>query len=120
RANRIIAFQWRRADIRPHLEKLGFSPNSINTIPSNQSVTLDGVEQGNYVKAGVAKPRAYRVGRGLFQLTGDSDSLLAIAPPLIAERRSSPYWQMLSQTASGRGRFEPDVSTAGLPTKSVR
>ena len=104
RANRIIAFQWRRADIRPHLEKLGFSPNSINTIPSNQSVTLDGVEQGNYVKAGVAKPRAYRVGRGLFQLIGDSDSLLAIAPPLIAERRSSP---LLANAEPDRKRTRP-------------
>ena len=115
RANRIIAFQWRRADIRPHLEKLGFSPNSINTIPSNQSVTLDGVEQGNYVKAGVAKPRAYRVGRGLFQLIGDSDSLLAIAPPLIAERRSSP---LLANAEPDRKRTRP-LRTGRIHSRSA-
>ena len=62
---------WTRQCLRPHL--LGpYTPNSINTIPSNQSITKDGKEIGNYVKHG-RDPKAWRVGHGEFQLVVDPD-----------------------------------------------
>ena len=67
----LIPRVWTRECLRPHL--LGpYTPNSINTIPSNQSITRDGKEIGNYVKHG-RDPKAWRVGRGEFQLVVDPD-----------------------------------------------
>ena len=67
----LIPRVWTRECLRPHL--LGpYTPNSINTIPSNQSITRDGKEIGKYVKHG-RDPKAWRVGRGEFQLVVDPD-----------------------------------------------
>lgn len=63
---------WTRADIRPHLEG-NFTPSTINTVPSNQSMTRDGAEMGNYVMNGVAA-MAWRVARGQFELIDDPEA----------------------------------------------
>ncbi len=72
RENRLIPYIWTRADLRPHLQSPhgAFTHNSITTIPSNQSMTKDGSEKGNYVKKG-QPAKAWRVGRGKFQLVDD-------------------------------------------------
>jgi hypothetical protein len=64
-----IPRQWRVADIMSEL-KAQFSVNYIRTAPANQSISIDGKEKGNYVLKG-AKPEAYRLGDGLYELIGD-------------------------------------------------
>jgi len=64
-----IPRQWRVADIMPQL-KGRFSVNSIRTVPANQSISADGKEKGNYVLKG-AKPEAYRLGDGMYELIDD-------------------------------------------------
>ena len=62
---------WTRDCLCPYL--LGpYTTNSINTIPSNGSMTRDGKQIGNYVKNG-QEARAWRVGPGEFQLVVDPD-----------------------------------------------
>ena len=69
RENRKIPCTWTRADLKPHL--LGkFALNSINSIPSNESMTRDGKEKGDSVRRGQSA-KAYRVGGGKFQLVND-------------------------------------------------
>ena len=67
----LIPRVWRLAHLRSHLSAK-YKPNSINTIPSNQSITRDGKEIGNYVNRG-QDPKAWRIGRGEFQLVVDPD-----------------------------------------------
>lgn len=69
RANRQIPFVWTRADLKQHLSGK-FASGSISTIPSNASMTRDGKEKGDYVRRG-QRPKAWRVGRGKFQLIND-------------------------------------------------
>lgn len=71
----LIPLVWKRSHIRPYLERPNgrFAPNAINTIPSNQSMTMDGLTLGNYIKKGQT-PKAWRVGShgsGEFQLICD-------------------------------------------------
>ena len=64
-----IPRQWCVADIMPHL-KGRFSPNTVQTVPANQSLSGDGKEKGNYVLRG-AQPKAIRLGDGLYELIDD-------------------------------------------------
>ena len=70
----LIPREWKRAHLRPHLEEPQgpFSLNTIMTVPSNQSLKMDGSEPGNYVKKGQS-PKAWRVGKGTFRLIVDPD-----------------------------------------------
>ena len=64
-----IPHQWCVADILPHLKRR-FSVNTIQTVPANQSISVDGKEKGNYVLRGT-KPEAYRLGEGMYELIDD-------------------------------------------------
>jgi hypothetical protein len=72
RKRNIIPKQWFRGDIRPHLRDR-FAKNTINTVPSNASISRDGSIKGDYVKKG-GLAKAYRVGRGLYELINDPES----------------------------------------------
>ena len=88
---------WTRKCLRPHL--LGpYTPNSINTIPSNQSITKDGKEIGNYVKHGLY-PKAWRVGHGEFQLVVDPDDDAATQGKEL--RRAQAYAHVAREIAKG-------------------
>jgi hypothetical protein len=62
---------WTRAQLRPLLRGR-FADNTINSVPSNQSMTPDGREQGDYVRRGI-KAAAWRVAPGVFELVDDPD-----------------------------------------------
>ena len=64
-----IPRQWRVADIRLHLVGR-FSPNTIRTVPANQSISRDRKVKGNYVLRGTP-PEAFRLGDGLYELIDD-------------------------------------------------
>ena len=81
REQELIPLVWKRSHIRPYLERPNgrFASNAINTIPSNQSMTMDGQELGNYIKKGQT-PKAWRVGSyrsGEFQLICDPNDDIA-------------------------------------------
>jgi hypothetical protein len=69
RENDRIPRQWRVADILPHLKRR-FRPNTVRTVPANQSISRDGKEKGNYVLRGT-EPKAFRLGDGLYELIDD-------------------------------------------------
>jgi hypothetical protein len=66
-----ISRTWKTADLRPHLQKR-YSENTIERDPYNSSIARDGKAIGNFVKRGWL-PKAWRVGRGEFQLVVDPD-----------------------------------------------
>ena len=70
----LIPLEWSREHLRRHLQKPQgpFSPNTINTLPSNQSDKVDGSDPGNSVKNGQS-PKAWRVRKGVFRLVVDPD-----------------------------------------------
>ena len=65
---------WKRGHLREHLQEPAgpFSPNTINTIPSNYYITNTGSEMGNSVLKGY-DPKVWLVGRGQYQLISDPD-----------------------------------------------
>ena len=65
-----IPYRWTRSDIRPALLAAGYSDNTINSVPSNASVSPDGVEQGDYVRRGRAA-WFFRHGGGVYSLIDD-------------------------------------------------
>jgi len=69
----LIPRQWTRNDLRSHLNGL-FLPNTINTVPSNQSMTRDGSQKGNYIVRGY-QAKAWRVGPGKFELIDDPEDV---------------------------------------------
>ncbi len=102
---------WTRDSLRSHL--LGpYTPNSISTIPSNQSIARDGKQLGNYVKNG-REPKAWRVGPGEFQLVTDPDDDTATQD---AERRRA---QAYAQLARAKAAGSP-YPLRGLPIKYER
>ena len=102
---------WTRNSLRPHL--LGpYTPNSINTIPSNQSMARDGTQPGNYVKNG-REPKAWRVGPGEFQLVIDPDDDKATQDAEL--RRARAYSQVARAKAAGS-----PYPLQGLPLKYER
>ena len=66
-----ITRTWKRAAIKEHLSGR-FAATTINSEPSNYSISKKGSEIGNFVKEGQA-PRAWRMGRGQYQLIEDPD-----------------------------------------------
>ena len=72
RHQRRISRVWKRKDI---LDNLGMEhkQNTINTVPSNFSISREGDGIGNSVKEKGATPIFWRVGRGLFQLVVDPE-----------------------------------------------
>ena len=73
RKRNLIPKQWSRGDIRPHLHDR-FKQNTINTVPSNASISRDGSIKGDYVKKrGLVAAKAYRAGCGLFELIDDPE-----------------------------------------------
>ncbi|MYC05602.1 MAG: DUF2442 domain-containing protein [Chloroflexi bacterium] len=68
----LIPLVWKREHIRPYMERPNgqFAPNAVTTIPSNQSMSKDGSEKGDYVKKGRAA-KAWRIGKGEFKLIDD-------------------------------------------------
>ena len=102
---------WTRDSLRPYL--MGpYTPNSINTIPSNRSIARDGKQVGNYVKNG-QEPKAWRVGPGEFQLVIDPDDDPATQD---AERRRA---QAYAQIARAKAAGSP-YPLQGLPLKYDR
>ena len=102
---------WTRDSLRPHL--LGpYTPNSINTIPSNRSLARDGKQVGNYVKNG-QEPKAWRVGPGEFQLVIDPDDDAATQDA--ERRRARAYAQIARAKAAGS-----PYPLLGLPFKYDR
>jgi hypothetical protein len=79
RRTKKIPLQWRRSHIEPYLREK-YEPTTILTVPSNQSISKDGVNKGNYVKRGM-EAKAYRIDRGLFQLINDPGEALGSATP---------------------------------------
>ena len=102
---------WTRDSLRPYL--MGpYTPNSINSIPSNGSMTRDGKEIGNYVKNG-QEARAWRVGPGEFQLVVDpADNVEAQDAE---RRRARAYAQVARVKAAGN-----PYPLRGLPLKYDR
>ncbi|MFC1978284.1 hypothetical protein ACFLWS_08535 [Chloroflexota bacterium] len=69
----LIPRQWSRADIRPFLADK-YKPNTMNSLPSNQSMKRDGSSKGNYILRGL-DPKGWRIEPGIFELIEDpSDS----------------------------------------------
>ncbi len=62
---------WKTVDLRPHLRER-YAENTIERDPYNSSIARDGKGIGNFVKRG-RLPKAWRVGRGEFQLVVDPD-----------------------------------------------
>ena len=70
----LIPRVWKRADLIPHLLD-SYAEGSINTIPSNASISMEYAGIGDYVKKS-QEPRAWRVGlprSGQYQLIEDPD-----------------------------------------------
>lgn len=102
---------WTRDDLRPHM--MGpYTPNSINTIPSNASLSRDGKQLGNYVKNG-REPQAWRVGPAVFRLVIDPDDDTATQD---AERRRAQAYAHIGR-AKAAGNPYP---LQGLPLKYDR
>ena len=72
RASRKIPRRWKRTHLRPYLEQPRgqYARSSIDTIPSNESISGDGVQRGDSVKRG-REPKAWRLGYGEFELIAD-------------------------------------------------
>ena len=76
RAEGLIRRVWRTKDLIELLTPpVGrFSPNTVAVRPYNSSISREGSGIGDFVKRGVeAEPKAWRVGRGKFQLVVDPD-----------------------------------------------
>lgn len=71
RTHALIPRLWSRGDIRTHLAGK-YRPNTLNSLPSNQSMTKDGRVKGNYVLRGL-EPRAWRIEPGVFELVDDPE-----------------------------------------------
>lgn len=99
---------WTRDCLRPLL--LGpYTPNSINTIPSNGSMTRDGKQIGHYVKNG-QEAKAWRVGPGEFRLVVDPDDDGEVQDA--ERRRARAYAQIARAKAAGS-----PYPLRGLPLK---
>lgn len=70
----LIPRVWRTMDLIDVLTPPDgrFSPNTVSVLPYNGSVSREGNGIGDFVKRGV-EPKAWRVGRGKFQLVVDPD-----------------------------------------------
>ena len=73
RQEKLLKRVWSRKDIRERLETIGrtHAPNTINTVPSNFSISREGDGIGNSVKDKGAEPVFWRAGKGKFELIDD-------------------------------------------------
>ncbi len=64
RKRRLIPRVWKRADLRPHLQKPNgqYAKSAVDTIPANASISLRRDEMGNYVRNRKSDPKAWRIG----------------------------------------------------------
>src|SRR2546426_9935298 len=69
RKGNLLPRHWRRSDLLPLLGRK-YRKSTIDTIPSNQSVTRSGEVRGNYVKRGI-RAMAFRISQGVFELIDD-------------------------------------------------
>ena len=123
---------WRTRDLIDLLTPPAgrFSPNTVSILPYNGSVSGDGDGIGDFVKRG-AEPKAWRVGRGKFQLVEDPDDdthqqnmqrelAKRRAQELIAQIRQSDRRQtgVVAIRASGQGqpRLQAMTESNALPT----
>ena len=67
----LIARTWRTGHLTEHLEG-AYATNTITLAPYNFSISREGDRMGGFVERGQA-PRAWRVGRGQFQLVVDPE-----------------------------------------------
>ena len=67
----LIPRDWKRGHLFEHLEG-SFKRTTINSLPGNYSISREGDGIGDSVKNG-ADPKAWRVGRGQFQLIKDPE-----------------------------------------------
>ena len=70
----LIPRVWKRSDLTPHLlkPKGAYAKGSINTIPSNASISQVHIEIGDYIKKNQL-PKAWRLGDGKYQLVEDPE-----------------------------------------------
>lgn len=76
RTEGLILRVWRTKDLIELLTPpVGrFSPNTVSVRPYNSSISHEGSGIGDFVKRGVeVEPKAWRVGRGKFELVADPD-----------------------------------------------
>ena len=73
RQEELIKRVWSRKDIKEKLEAIGrtHAPNTINTVPSNFSISREGDGIGNSVRHKGATPIFWRAGKGEFELIDD-------------------------------------------------
>ena len=112
RRQKLIARTWRIGHLIEHLEG-SFKATTINVLPYNSSISRAGEGLGDYVKRGVA-PRAWRVGRGQFQLIADPED---DAPTRAAERKHAlrRAEDLRSRRRQSGGRR--DETTVSLPAR---
>ena len=68
----LISLEWKSRDLKEHLqEPVGpYKPNTINSLPLNYSISLEGDGIGDSIMKGGA-PKAWRLGPGQFRLIAD-------------------------------------------------
>lgn len=89
-----ISKQWSRKDLRRWLSGT-YRPNHINVRPSNDSLSQNGDELGNTVKAG-GKPWAWRMGKGIFQLIQDPQD-----PPQVQQSEKARANSLINRSPTG-------------------
>ncbi len=75
RKRSLIPRIWKAGHLRAYLQDPvgpSYSPNTVNVNPSNSSVSAEGNSIGDFVLRG-AVPKAWRVGRGQYQLIVDPE-----------------------------------------------
>jgi len=98
---------WRTRELNEVLSPPAgrFSPNTVSVLPYNGSVSREGDGIGDYVKRGV-EPKAWRVGRGRFQLIVDpaDDTDQQSTQRELAKKRAVELREQVRPTA---GQFNP-------------
>lgn len=78
RKNNLIPRQWKREHIRPSLQAKGYQLTTINSLPSNQSMSRDGNSLGDFVRRRGLEPKAWRTGVGIYELIEDPGDTLEV------------------------------------------
>ena len=113
RRQKLIARTWKIGHLIEHLEG-SFKATTINVLPYNSSISRAGEGLGDSVKKGVA-PRAWRVGRGQFQLIADPED---DAPTRAAERKHAMRRAEELRTRRSRSSGRRNETAGSLPAHS--
>ena len=72
RARELIPRVWKSGQLSEYLERPNgsYSPRTVRVEPYNYSISMEGDKIGDFVRKGES-PKAWRVGRGQFQLVAD-------------------------------------------------